>query len=231
MKRELFMSGTAPCLSTLCLPDVTACDQFPRPSPSVFAYYTNKYWRWEWRLKYNHTGSEIWSTTNKTCQYTLLSKPFCAKEERNGPPSDNQGLSVPNPRYGCAIFTLHVIQHIDIVSWSKLTVRPVAPLKSVTLSMAAVWPRMACFWSWSRAPSPATCHSWLGSASEGKYQQATYIITFWCGRSQCIYACVNGKCSKHCIIRLQVAENGNDAALVLLVRLNSARWKDRRSNL
>ena len=80
--------------------------------------------------------------------------------------------------------------------------------------MAAVQPRMACFWSWSCAPRPAACHSWLGSASEGKYQQATYIITYWCGKSLCIYACAKGKCSKHCVIHLQLAENGNDVSLV-----------------
>jgi len=78
------------------------------------------------------------------------------------------------------------------------------PLKSVTLFMAAVQPRMACFWSWSCDPHLAARHSWLGSASEGKYQQATYIITYWCGRSRCIYACVKGKCSKHCVIHLLV---------------------------
>jgi len=104
MKRELFMLGSAPCLSTLCLHVLTTHDQSPRPSLSVLAYHANKCWRWEWWLRYNHTGSEIWSTTNKTCQYTLLSKPICAKEERNGPPSDNQGPPVPNPRYGCVNF-------------------------------------------------------------------------------------------------------------------------------
>ena len=78
---------------------------------------TIKYWRWEWQLKYMHTGSEIWNTTNKICQYTLLSKPICAKEERNGPPSDNQGLPVPNPRYGCAIFH----PACDTAHWYNIT--------------------------------------------------------------------------------------------------------------
>jgi len=36
MKQELLLLGTAPCVSTLCLPDVTARDQ---NAPSVFAYY------------------------------------------------------------------------------------------------------------------------------------------------------------------------------------------------
>ena len=98
MKWELFMSGTAPCLSTLCLPDVTACDQVSQAFPLCICIlqankYWNKYWRWEIKFE-----------VQQTCQYALLSKPVCAKEERNGSPSNNQGLPVPNPRYGCAIF-------------------------------------------------------------------------------------------------------------------------------
>ena len=30
----------------ICLPDVNACDQTPRPSPAVFTYC--KYWQLEW---------------------------------------------------------------------------------------------------------------------------------------------------------------------------------------
>ena len=35
----------------------------------------------------------------------LFSKPICAKEERNGPPSANQGFSVAKPRHSYAVFT------------------------------------------------------------------------------------------------------------------------------
>ena len=31
--------GTAPCVSTLCLLDVTACDQISQASPSIFVHY------------------------------------------------------------------------------------------------------------------------------------------------------------------------------------------------
>jgi len=107
MKWELFMSGTAPCLSTLCLPDVTACDQISQAfSLCICILQANKYWNkyLRWERCHNHRQLNL-KHNKQDGQYTLLSKPICAKDERNGPPSDNQGPPVPNPRHGCAIIS------------------------------------------------------------------------------------------------------------------------------
>ena len=41
-------SGTAPCVFTLCLPDITACDQISQAFLlRICILQANKYWRWE----------------------------------------------------------------------------------------------------------------------------------------------------------------------------------------
>ena len=48
MKWELLLLGTAPCVSTLCLPDVTARDQISQAFPlRIDILQAIKYWRWE----------------------------------------------------------------------------------------------------------------------------------------------------------------------------------------
>jgi len=49
MKWELILSGTTPCVSTLCLPDVTAHDRIFQAFPlHIYILQVMKYWRWEW---------------------------------------------------------------------------------------------------------------------------------------------------------------------------------------
>ena len=132
-----------------------------------------------------------------------LSKPICVKEERDGPPSDNQGLHVPNLRYGCAIFH----PACDTAHWYSIMISTYGGITSrytTDISYWNHWNQLLCSWQqcspgWPASdpgavpPCLAACHSWLWSTSEGKYQQATYIIAYWCGRSRYIYACVKGK--------------------------------------
>ena len=48
MKRELLLLGTAPCVSTICLPDVIARDQISQAfSLRICILQAIKYWRWE----------------------------------------------------------------------------------------------------------------------------------------------------------------------------------------
>jgi len=48
MKQELLLFGTVPCVSTLCLPDVTTCDQVSQAFlPRTCILQVIKHWRWE----------------------------------------------------------------------------------------------------------------------------------------------------------------------------------------
>ena len=51
----------------------------------------------------------------------LFSKPICAKEERNGPPSANQGLSMAKPRSSHAVCTLWVHRGLTDKECQKLS--------------------------------------------------------------------------------------------------------------
>ena len=112
MKWELFMSGTAPCLSTLCLPDVTACDQVSQAFPLCICIlqankYWNKYWRWE--IKF-----EVQQTRHVSTHCSL--SPFVQRRREMDHPVTTKDFLYPIPDMAVLFFTLHVIQHIDIVS-------------------------------------------------------------------------------------------------------------------
>ena len=48
VKRELILSGITPCVSTLCLPNITTRDQISQAFPlRICILQAIKYWRWE----------------------------------------------------------------------------------------------------------------------------------------------------------------------------------------
>jgi len=51
----------------------------------------------------------------------LFSKPICAKEERNGPPSADQGLFMAKPRSSHALCTIWVHQGLTDKECQKLS--------------------------------------------------------------------------------------------------------------
>jgi len=119
MKWELYMSGTAPCLSTLCLPDVTACDQISQAFlPCICILQANKYWNkyWRWERRHNHRQLSLKCNKQGHVSTHCSLSPFVQRRKEMAYPVTTKDFLYPIPDMAVPFFTSHVIQHIDTIS-------------------------------------------------------------------------------------------------------------------